>query len=46
MSAPDRTTASSSCYRLIVIDGGKIFADGPRDQVLGRLAGAAKEASK
>jgi ATP-binding cassette subfamily C protein LapB len=34
------------CNRLIVIDGGRIVADGPRDQVLGKLAGAAKEASK
>ena len=33
--------------RLIVIDGGRIFADGPRDQILGRLGDAAKkEASK
>ncbi len=34
------------CDRLIVIDAGKIIADGPRDQVLGRLtsAAAAKEA--
>jgi ATP-binding cassette subfamily C protein LapB len=36
----------SICDRLIVIDAGKIIADGPRDQVLGKLAGAAKEASK
>jgi len=34
------------CDRLIVIDAGKIIADGPRDQVLGKLAGAAKEAAK
>ncbi len=32
--------------RLIVIDGGRIFADGPRDQVLGALGKVAKEASK
>jgi ATP-binding cassette subfamily C protein LapB len=33
--------------RLIVIDGGRIFADGPRDQILGKLGQAAKkEASK
>ena len=25
------------CDRLIVIDGGRILADGPRDEVLGRL---------
>jgi ATP-binding cassette subfamily C protein LapB len=36
------------CDRLIVIDSGKIIADGPRDEVLGKLtsAAAAKEASK
>jgi len=33
----------SICDRLIVIDAGKILADGPRDQVLGNLAGAAKQ---
>jgi ATP-binding cassette subfamily C protein LapB len=27
--------------RLIVIDGGRIFADGPRDQILGTLGKAA-----
>jgi ATP-binding cassette subfamily C protein LapB len=32
----------SICDRLIVIDAGKIVADGPRDQVLGRLSAAAK----
>ena len=33
--------------RLIVIDGGRIFADGPRDEILGRLGQAAKkEAAK
>ena len=31
------------CDRLIVIDGGKIIADGPRDEVMGRLANAAKQ---
>ena len=37
----------SICDRLIVIDAGRIIADGPRDQVMGKLAGAAKqEASK
>ena len=29
--------------RLIVIDGGRIFADGPRDQILGKLGQAAKK---
>ncbi len=33
----------SICDRLIVIDAGKIIADGPRDKVLGKLAGAAKQ---
>ncbi len=33
----------SICDRLIVIDAGKILADGPRDEVLGKLAGAAKQ---
>jgi ATP-binding cassette subfamily C protein LapB len=33
----------SICDRLIVIDAGKIIADGPRDQVLGKLSAAAKE---
>jgi ATP-binding cassette subfamily C protein LapB len=32
--------------RLIVIDGGRIFADGPRDEILGKLGQAAKETSK
>ena len=32
--------------RLIVIDGGKIVADGPRQEILGRLGSAAKEAKK
>ncbi len=37
----------SICDRLIVIDAGKIIADGPRDQVMSRLANAAnQEASK
>jgi len=37
----------SICDRLIVIDAGRIIADGPRDQVMGRLSEAAKkEASK
>jgi ATP-binding cassette subfamily C protein LapB len=37
----------SICDRLIVIDAGRIVADGPRDQVMGKLGAAAKqEASK
>ena len=37
----------SICNRLIVIDSGKIVADGPRDEVMGKLAGAVKkDASK
>ena len=30
--------------RLIVIDGGRIFADGPRDQILGSMGKAVKQA--
>jgi ATP-binding cassette subfamily C protein LapB len=33
----------SICDRLIVIDAGKIIADGPRDAVLGKLSAAAKQ---
>ena len=33
----------SICDRLIVIDAGRIIADGPRDEVLGKLAKAAKQ---
>ena len=32
--------------RLIVIDGGRIVADGPRQEILGRLGNVAKEAKK
>ena len=32
--------------RIIVIDGGRIFADGPRDEILGRLTAAAAEQKK
>ena len=32
--------------RLIVIDGGRIFADGPRDEILGRLGKAAATETK
>ena len=32
--------------RLIVIDGGRIVADGPRDEILGRLSKAAHEQQK
>ena len=35
------------CDRLIIIDGGRILADGPRDEVLGRLTAATqKEAAQ
>jgi ATP-binding cassette subfamily C protein LapB len=53
--APDQTLIVSThrhqmlsiVDRLIVIDGGRIFADGPRDQILGKLGQAAKkEATK
>jgi ATP-binding cassette, subfamily C, bacterial LapB len=51
--APDQTLIVSThrhqmlsiVDRLIVIDGGRIFADGPRDKILGSL-GQAKEASQ
>ena len=33
----------SICDRLIVIDAGRIIADGPRDEVLGKLAKAAQQ---
>ena len=33
----------SLCERLVVIDAGKIIADGPRDEVLGTLAAAATQ---
>jgi ATP-binding cassette subfamily C protein LapB len=33
----------SICDRLVVIDAGKIIADGPRDQVMGKLAAANKQ---
>jgi len=52
--APDQTLIVSThrhqmlsiVDRLIVIDGGRIFADGPRDKILGSLSKAAKEASQ
>jgi ATP-binding cassette subfamily C protein LapB len=31
------------CDRLIVIDAGKIIADGPRDEVLGKLKNAGQK---
>ena len=34
------------CDRLIVIDAGRVLADGPRDEVLGRLAAAASQDGK
>jgi len=53
--APDQTLLVSThrhnmlsiCDRLIVIDAGRIIADGPRDEVLGRLSAATtKETQK
>jgi ATP-binding cassette subfamily C protein LapB len=49
--APDQTLIVSThrhqmlsiVDRLIIIDGGRIFADGPRDQILGKLGQAAKK---
>ena len=32
----------SICDRLVVIDGGRIIADGPRDAVLSKLQGMGK----
>ena len=32
--------------RLIVIDGGRILADGPREEVLGHLTAAAKKEAR
>ena len=51
--APDQTLLVSThrhnmlsiCDRLIVIDAGRILADGPRDEVLGRLSAAVKQES-
>ena len=51
--APDQTLVVSThrhnmlsiCERLIVIDAGRILADGPRDEVLGRLSAAVKQDS-
>ena len=36
----------SICERLIVIDAGRIIADGPRDEVMGKLAAATKQEGK
>ena len=36
----------SICDRLIVIDAGKIVADGPRDAVLGKLSAASNQQQK
>lgn len=53
--APDQTLVVSThrhnmlsiCDRLIVIDAGRIIADGPRDEVMAKLASASKkEAAK
>ena len=49
--APDQTLLVSThrhnmlsiCDRLIVIDAGRILADGPRDEVLGRLSAASQK---
>jgi ATP-binding cassette subfamily C protein LapB len=42
--ATHRHNMLSILDRLIVIDGGRILADGPRDQVLGHLSTVKKEA--
>ncbi|QDP20522.1 type I secretion system permease/ATPase [Sphingomonas xanthus] len=41
--ATHRHNMLSICDRLIVIDGGRIVADGPRQDVLSKLAGAARK---
>jgi ATP-binding cassette subfamily C protein LapB len=38
-----RNNMLSFLTRLIVIDGGKIIADGPKDEVLGHLSAIARE---
>ena len=43
--ATHRHNMLSICDRLIVIDAGRILADGPRDEVLGRLSAAVKQDS-
>ncbi|WP_051503901.1 type I secretion system permease/ATPase [Sphingomonas jaspsi] len=51
--APDQTLVVSThrhnmlsiCDRLVVIDGGKVLADGPRDQVMASLTAAAQKAA-
>ena len=52
MTSPPKQTLIVSTHRhqmlsivdrLIVIDGGRIFADGPRDQILGKLGQTAKK---
>jgi ATP-binding cassette subfamily C protein LapB len=42
--ATHRHNMLSILDRLIVIDGGRIIADGPRDQVLGRLSAPPQDA--
>ena len=46
MVATHRHQMLSIVDRLIVIDGGRIVADGPRDEILGRLTKVAKEAKQ
>ena len=46
MVATHRHQMLSIVDRLIVIDAGRIVADGPRDEILGRLGKAAKEAKQ
>jgi ATP-binding cassette subfamily C protein LapB len=41
--ATHRHNMLSILNRLIVIDGGKIIADGPRDQILRHLTGASSQ---
>ena len=46
MVATHRHNMLSIVDRLLVIDAGRIIADGPRDEVLGTLGGAKKEAGQ
>jgi ATP-binding cassette subfamily C protein LapB len=46
MVATHRHNMLSILTRLIVIDGGRIIADGPRDEVMKHLSGAAAAAAK
>ena len=44
--ATHRHNMLSICNRLLVIDAGRIVADGPRDEVMAKLAAANKPETK